>query len=243
MELDSTKKLFMTKHFNIYTIKARLFPALLCSIPFIVIWHYTGNPYFPSDLKRVIFSISVGEITLTIILTYVLSQVNRQISKILFEQKSQFPTTLMLLPSSNEISAEFRKKISEKLNTDFRIALPTLEDEQKDMTSTKNRIGEITALIIHKVGSGTLLLQHNIEYGFIRNLIGGSVLAFIASLVGTLIFCFILKNPMLTLIMCFLAVAYILPIVFSKLLLNKYSKDYASILFREYIGGTHERNT
>ncbi len=226
----------MNNIFNEYGRKARLFPALLCAIPFLALKHFLIDPYFGVSLTNKLFTVVIGDVSLIAVLMYLLSQINRLVSKTLFEDKSKFPTTEMLLPSSQDVSTEFRQKIGKKVNADFQLSLPNLADEQSSVENTKTRIKEIVHLIINKVGSGRLLLQHNIEYGFARNLIGGSVVAFIVALGCNIIFGFIFENKTAYLISTILSICYLIPVIFSKAILDHYSKEYARILFREYLG-------
>lgn len=218
--------------FNEYNRKARIFPALLCSLPFLLIKHFAVDGYFSVSLTTAL----IGDISLAVVLIYLLSQINRFISKTLFEDKSKFPTTKMLLPSTMLLSADYKKKIEEKIQRDFQLSLPDLKEELANPENTKNRVREIVSLIINQVREGNLVLQHNIEYGFVRNLIGGSVVAFLASVTASLIFNYVLKNETAFMLSVILSLAYLIPIVFSKIILNHFSKEYAHILFREYLG-------
>ena len=59
---------------------------------------------------------------------------------------------------------------------------------KEDIGETKRRIRDAVGLIRSRVKDGHLLLQHNLEYGFIRNLFGGSILAFVVSVVSILLY-------------------------------------------------------
>ena len=226
----------MNNLFNEYGRKARLFPALLCSLPFLLVKHFLIDYYFGTSLSNKLFAIIFEDISLIVVLMYLLTQINRFVSKKFFENKAKFPTTLMLLPSSKNLSDELRGEINKKVVEDFHISLPTIADEKSNIENATMRTREITSLIIHKVGDGALLLQHNIEYGFMRNLIGGSVISVVISLASIFIFQFVFKNSTAYVISVILSIVYLLPIVFSRMILKNYSEEYAHILFREYVG-------
>ena len=226
----------MNNIFDEYSRKARLFPALLCSLPFLVVKHYLIDSYFGSSLANEFSTLLIEDTSLVLVLTYLLAQANRFISKNLFENKSKFPTTLMLLPSSNALSPEFRIRLEQKVLNDFQLAIPNLTDEQSNPENTKTRLKEIVSLIINKVGNGRLLLQHNVEYGFVRNLIGGSVVSSFVSCVSTVLFAFVFPNKTAEIISIAFLIAYLIPIILSKPILNNFGKEYARILFREYLG-------
>ena len=226
----------MNNLFNEYGRKARLFPALLCVIPFLVLKHFLIDPHLDLSFTDTLFTKIAGDISLSTVLMYLLAQVNRLVSKLIFEDKTKFPTTQMLLSSSPEMSAELRSRIDQRIRNDFKLSLPTSTEEELSIDNAKTRIKEIVHLIINKVGNGTLLLQHNIEYGFARNLIGGSLFAFIVAFSCSIVFSSAFKNETAFIISAVLSVIYLIPIIFSRIILNHHSKEYARILFREYLG-------
>ncbi len=177
----------------------------------------------------------MGNVSLGLVLLYALTQANRFISKALFENKAKFPTTRMLLPSSTDMSVEFRKRLADKVATEFGLALPSKAKELENPGNANVRAREIISMIIAKVGSGKLLLQHNIEYGFVRNLIGGSVISLVASMSGIVLFHFVIRNDLGYILSICFSVFYLMPIVLSRIILTHYGKEYASILFREYM--------
>jgi hypothetical protein len=222
---------FMTNIFNEYNLKARVFPALLTAIPLFLIKHYIINQYFSFSLTQVIF----GDVSILVILVYLFSQINRVISKGLFEVKSDFPTDKALLPSSSALSPQYRKNLSEKIKSDFNLTLPELREENENEQEVKVRIREIVKSIISKVKDGRLLLQHNIEYGFYRNLLGGSVVASLVSFVNIFLFCFIFQNNIIVVTSVILFLVYMLVVIFHKKILKHYSEEYTQVLFREYL--------
>lgn len=221
----------MNNFFNEYNLKARVFPALITAIPLFLIKHYIVDQYFLFSLKQVIF----GDVSILVILVYLFSQINRVISKSLFEVKTDFPTDKALLPSSIILSQQYRKNLSEKIKKDFNLTLPELREENENKQEVKIRIREIVKSIINKVKDGHLLLQHNIEYGFFRNLLGGSVVALIVSFVNIFVFYFMFKNKDGAITSIVLFIVYLSIIIFRKKVLKHYSEEYTQVLFREYL--------
>jgi hypothetical protein len=219
------------KLFNEYNLKARIFPALLTALPLFLIKHYILNQYFSFSLTQVIF----GDISILVILVYLFSQINRFLSKELFEKKTDFPTDKALLPSSS-LSSESRNNLAKKVKEDFNLTLPNLKDENENEEDVKIRIREIVESIINKVRNGHLLLQHNIEYGFFRNLLGGSVVASVVSVVNIFLFLFFFKSKILVITSAVLLSIYLLVIIFRKKVLKQFSEEYTKVLFREYLG-------
>lgn len=181
------------------------------------------------------WGLAVEDATIALVLTYLLSQISRMVSKILFENKYKFQTVEFLLPSSVELSSDLKGKIYSKVSNDFQVTLPTMEEEASATDATRRKISEAISLIIDKVANGRLTLQHNIEYGFVRNLTGGSAIAVVASIFNCAFFGWVKPNENALVASLTLAGLYLLPIVFAKPVLKFYSKQYAQILFREYI--------
>lgn len=221
----------MTNIFNEYNLKARIFPALITALPLFLVKHYIINQYFYVSLTQLIF----GDISILVVLVYLFSQINRFISKGLFENKTDFPTDKVLLPSSS-LSNERRNNLAQKIKTDFNLTLPNQRDENENINDVKIRIREIVESIINKVKNGHLLLQHNIEYGFFRNLLGGSVVASIVSSANIFLFLFIFKNQILVVTSAILLFVYLLVIIFHRKILKHFSEEYTQVLFREYLG-------
>jgi hypothetical protein len=218
--------------FNEYNLKARIFPALITALPLFLIKHYIINQYFSFSLTQILF----GDVSILVILVYLFSQINRVISKSLFENKTDFPTDKALLPSSSALSKEYRNNLAQKIQTDFNLTLPDLREENENVEKVKIRIREIVKSIINKIRDGHLLLQHNIEYGFFRNLLGGSVVASIFSLVNILLFSFVFKNQTMVITSVILILVYLLVVIFHKKILKHFSEEYTQVLFREYLG-------
>ena len=144
------------------------------------------------------------------------------------------PTTDYLLKSNNQLETSIKEKIEEKIKNNFDINLLSITEEIADETRARKLIVTIVSQIRNKLRDNLLLLQHNIEYGFFRNLIGGSFLAFIVSLIIVAFAQFNedISTRNLGSILCCI---YFLPILISKLIINKYGKYYAKILYEQFL--------
>lgn len=185
----------------------------------------------------------VGNIGLSTILLYTFNQYFVRIpSKIfedfIFKKQLYFPTTTFLLYSNNEYTEEFKNEIRQSIKSDFSIQLLSKEDERGYETEARRRIKEVVRVIIGKVKDGYLVLQHNIEYGFVRNLWG-------ASLVGVLGSCLLMgvsvpTTPIFTLGKV-LAIIYSIYLVFGFQVIQYFGKAYARKLIEEYYKTRHEK--
>lgn len=181
-----------------------------------------------------------SDITLSIAIIYFLVQINRLISKelfqnIFFKEELNMPTTNFLLNSDTTLAKSIKSQIVQKIATDFNIHLLDSNAENENEEEARKTISSAVAQVRNVTRDNSMLLQHNIEYGFVRNLIGGSVLAAIISIINIFLFQYTFSNPFaFKLNVVFLGI-YILPIILSKFLINRYGKCYAKILFEQYL--------
>lgn len=221
-----------------YTLTARLYPALITTIPILL---FTLNckvegieELFNSVLKAKI----LGNITISVVAIYLLMQSNRFFGKFLFEKvifknESDMPTTRFLLYRDKEFSDEYKDRIRSKVLTDFNFILPNRVDEVNNIENSRKRIVEGVGLIRNKVKNGNLLLQFNIEYGFARNLIGGSIIALIVS-IWDLIYFITIDESIIMYISIILAFFFSACLLLSKPIINTLGTTYAKRLFQEY---------
>lgn len=225
---------------NEYYIKARLFPTILTSIPILSLY------YFGFSEKIMEFFIFIdgykwaSDITLSISIIYFLVQINRLISKelfqnIFFKEELNMPTTNFLLNSDKTLAKSMKSQIVQKIAADFNIHLLDSNSENENEEEARKTISSAVAQVRNVTRGNSMLLQHNIEYGFVRNLIGGSVLASIISIINVYLFEYAFPNQFAFKLNLVLLCIYILPIILSKFLINKYGKYYAKILFEQYL--------
>lgn len=224
-----------------YSLKARYAPALIT----IVVPVATINHFFVSEeLYKYLNSMAGIKITsnvaISAILLYFLSEVGRIVGKnifekILFKDESRMPTTNLLMYSDETYSHQHKKKFREKVLKDLGIELPTLEEESKNESEARKRIVEVVALIRKKLHLNSFLLQHNIEYGAMRNLVGGAVVGLILSIGGIVFFHYFYVKASAVYVLLTIGAIYAIIIVFGKVVIEFYGKNYAKILIREYL--------
>lgn len=225
---------------NSYYLKARLFPTVLTSVPAIIVYNkYVGTLYH--DKLENIY-IALPTITNTILsgaIIFLLVQINRFLSKeifqrIYFKDEINMPTTDFLLKSNNELESSIKQKIEDKIQSKFGITLLSAVEESTDEPRARKLIVTTVSQIRNVLRDNTMLLQHNIEYGFFRNLIGGSFLAFIISII--IVITSHCTNDLTTRNLGWILTAiYFLPILLSKVIINRYGKYYAKILFEQFL--------
>lgn len=227
--------------FDRYNLEARFLPTIIASLPFFVLYFLNHKL---NDFCKFIFSIKIiADISISVAFLILLAFIGRAISKDIFENwwfksdETKMPTTDFLLYSNSEYSNQFKNKIHQKVKNDFKIKIPSNEDELKNEYNSRKIISEAVSLIRNALKNGRLLLERNIEYGFIRNLIGCSVIAVMVSILNIIIFFQITFNHIVLILSISMTILYSFPLIFSKILIKKHGKRYARTLFQEYIGG------
>jgi hypothetical protein len=225
---------------NTYYFKARLFPTVLTSIPAIILYNRFVSSLYHEKLKNIFLVLpTITDIILSSAIVFLLVQVNRFLSKEIFQKlyfkdEINMPTTNLLLKSNYELETSIKKKIEDKIKNKFGINLLSETNESVDVLRARKLIVTAVSQIRNILRDNSLLLQHNIEYGFFRNLIGGSFLAFVISVI-ILIHSYCSFDLTIRNLGWILTVAYFLPILFSKLIIDRYGKYYAKILYEQFL--------
>jgi len=223
-----------------YILIARIFPAILTSVPFFILYYFFLSNRV-GDFIMGLFAIKwFSDVTISIVLMFLLTQLDRFISKEFYEKKIYLdglylPTTNYLMHLDSFYSPEFTKKIHQKIYHDFNIEIPSIGAEIFSENDSRKKIKEAVNLIRIKVGKGNLVQQHNLEYGFIRNLIGGSIVGVIISLFNIVIFYWFYFTLSAFIMSCILAAIYLSLAGFGKYLIRSFGINYAEILIQEYM--------
>ncbi len=223
---------------NYYT-RARLFPTVLASVPMIVFYAHVIHPITNEYLSPVWEYLPLlTDFSINAALVFLLTLMNRYVSKavfqtVLFQDELRMPTTDWLMPNSTTSDLATRSRVYELIKHDYKI------DVDKELASLANE-GEQRKYIVHVVGlirnrlrGNEMLLQHNIEYGFFRNLIGGCIFAVLFSL-GIIIYAACNANCGLLWTGIILILLYALPLLFAKRIIKYHGNNYATVLFEQY---------
>ncbi len=225
--------------FSKYEIQARVFPAIITLIPVLVLSHFYLYSLIPELFDSIIYTKIIGDISIALVLLYLVIQVSRFFSKKLlqdkvFKNELFFPTTSYLLYSDSNYSKELKDKIREKIKIDFSIELLNENSESHDENLARTKIKESVDLIRSKVKNGRLLLQHNIEYGFIRNIIVGTLISIPISILNIIVFNN-LGNRIILIVSILLLVLYFVILLIRNKILVYFANNYAKVLFNEYL--------
>jgi hypothetical protein len=223
-----------------YYLNARLFPTVLTSIPTLLVYYKYIVPLYHGKLENVIAVLpAITTIVLSSAIIFLLTQINRFISKeiyqrIYFNEEINMPTTNLLLKSNSEFEISIKQKIEDKIKTKFELRLLSETEELSDVIRARKLIVTAVSQIKNSLRENSLLLQHNIEYGFSRNLIGGSTIALVIC-IFMLVLSYNSKDISMIYLSWILSIMYFLPIAFSKIILDRLSKNYAKILFEQFL--------
>ena len=225
--------------FDKYNRTARIYPSIIILLPFLIFTIYCDIGSLKEVFDDLLKVKIIGNITISVVLIYFLTQVNRFLGKFLFEKNMfnnelEMPTTNFLLFSNSEFSKEYKKQMRKQINKDFQIDLPDEHEEISDLENVRKRIVEAVGLIRQKVKNGRLLLQHNIEYGFARNLIGGAIIGLIMSAFDIANF-FNHGNNLIGGISIALTIGFGLLLLIHKPIIKHLGNQYAKRLFQEYL--------
>ncbi|MBS1753570.1 MAG: hypothetical protein KF741_13195 [Ferruginibacter sp.] len=225
---------------NIYFYRARLFPALITSIPMLVFLNKVIAVQYHDALKNIYDVLPIiAHLGLSAAVIFLCVQINRLTAKevfqrLYFKEELFMPTTSHLLFNNTHYIGSIKNKIREKIHSKFDISLLNAQDEQEDEIKSRKLIATAVSQIRIALKGNAMLLQHNIEYGFWRNLIGGCLWAVIFSAV---IFFYGMHYHLQDLkvigIICFSI--YLVPILLSKIIINYYGRYYSKILYEQFL--------
>jgi hypothetical protein len=235
-----------TMKINSYYLKARLFPTVLTAVPALILYNKYIAPVYHDRLND-IFTVlpTITDVILSSAIVFLLVLVNRFLSKEIFQRiyftdEIKMPTTNMLLKSNTEFETTIKQKIESKIKIMFDIDLLSVEEELQDEERARRLIVTTVSQIRNCLRDNKMLLQHNIEYGFFRNLIGGSLLAVIVSIVMFL-YSYLSYDCSTVILSAVLIVIYLIPIILSKWLINRHGSYYAKIVYEQFLSLTVDR--
>jgi hypothetical protein len=226
-----------------YDRQARVYPTILVLIPFFVLQYYYLNKEF-ADWSNFVTSLrTVAVFSIPVVLFYFINDRVQFLSKILFESRlfkggSYFPTTDFLLYSNDKYSTHHKKLIRDKIKTDFNIKMPSKLDEENDEQDARRRIAEAVNFVRKKSGRGRFVLDKNINYGFSRNLVGGSLIGMVLAAINVVVFYYLdfQQAPLVISSICLFI--YFIIVLTSRATITFFGNEYASKLYDEYVSST-----
>jgi lysylphosphatidylglycerol synthetase-like protein (DUF2156 family) len=223
-----------------YYIRAKLFPTVLTAAPVILFFNNFIAPLYNENLANVFTTLpTITNATFSAALVFLLILLNRfcakeVFQKIYFQDELKMPTTNHLLWEDSFFEDSIKRKIRTKIRDKYDITLLSREEEAAEETRGRKLIKTAVSQIRISLKDNPMLLDHNIHYGFFRNLMGGSLLALIFSIL-ILIFAFIYSYQNLKLIGVLLIIVYLTPLLLSRFFIKKHGDYYSKILYEQFI--------
>jgi hypothetical protein len=223
-----------------YYIKARLFPTILTVIPLLILVNTVVASFYYETLKEILNILPIiTNLGLSAALLFLMVQVNRLFAKevfqyIYFQDELTMPTTNHILWNDNFFDITVKRKIREKIQSMIGLTLMSETEEEEDELKSRKQIVTAVSQIRNRLRDNKLLLQHNIEYGFFRNLLGGCLIAIVFSII-LIIIGVINHKPSSSLLGIILSVVYVFPIVFSKPIVMRFGNYYSKVLYEQFL--------
>ena len=223
-----------------YYIRGRLFPTILTIIPLLFFVNVIVVGLYYDNLKEILNVLPIiTNLGLSAALIFLMVQINRLAAKEVFQRfyfqdETYMPTTDHLLWSDNYFDIKIKEMIRLKIQTKFGITLMSEIEEAGNELKSRNQIATAVSQIRNSLRDNKILMQHNIEYGFFRNLLGGCVFALIFSII-ILGFGLIKQDYSSVLIGSILIIFYLIPILFSRLLIKRFGYYYSKILYEQFL--------
>lgn len=225
---------------NIYFYRARLFPALLTSIPLLIFINKIIALKYATALKSIYDVLPlITHLGLSAAIIFLLVQINRFVAKEVFQRwyfrdELYMPTTNYLLINNTYYPLTIKSKIRDKIAAKFQLDLLDAAEEQQNYEKARKLIATAVSQIRNTLRGNTMLLQHNIEYGFWRNLIGGSLIAlFFSAIIIWYGYINDFSDQITVGLICF--IVFLIPVILSKMIIRYYGKYYAKILYEQFL--------
>ena len=228
----------MGKELN-YKLQARVFPALLVSIPALILYYFTLGTKLNDLIGFIGKAELVANVSISAAIVFLVIQLNRFLSKELFQKEffsgeEDMPTTRYLLHQDDYLPAAIKTSIHSKIFQDFNIRIKSLDEEKENEKEARKTIVMAVSQIREKLRGNQMVLRHNIEYGFVRNLLGGCILAIVISIINMIIFRFFIFSELAYFISLITLILFSIPIFARKRIIQHYGHSYGKILLEQY---------
>lgn len=221
--------------FNRYNIEARYIPSLVCSVPFFFFGYYylqdIDNEFWSSTAGLAIGGVSLGTAMLVVMVNFC-RNFGKFLEEKIFNDGLSFPTTTFLLDSDTNLSPKYKKIVIQKIKEKFGVSLAR---ETEGTTANRRAINEAVRHINSMFfGKNDLLLQRTIQFGFVKNILAGSVIAAIVSMAGIIVSIQV-NNVAAMHVATVLFVGYMIVALIAFASIRFIAKHYAQALYGEFM--------
>lgn len=232
-----------------YELHARKYPAIVAMLIPAALTSYLLLNNFPNiiGIGNIIIESLAYFVPIAIIygaIGFFARSLFRDASKMIFqfpmfkEDETDMPTTRLLLwNDSKSLSKNEIEIIAKKVEDDFGIRLLSQEETITNPLDAKKTIVSAVGKIREVTRDNPNLLNYNIDFGFCRNYLGGSVYSLLAILILAIIGT--LTNTADWRILLLAAGLQIVLSIIMYLTLNYKGYTYARALYNAYLSGAH----
>jgi len=225
---------------NAYTIISRLFPAVLTSVPILLLlYKMTLEGSYNNFLEYLKNFQLYGYVSGSFIYLYFYSQIIRYCSKIFeniyFHNRNGYPTTYLLLYENDRLSKKNKDKFREKAKKDFNFDLMTEEQEKNNLKESIRELNDITQQILAKNRKNEFVQKHNTWYGFSRNLLGGLPFCIAFSIINAILARIYFNDEEFFVLSIVIFVLSLILLSFNKFILVQNAEKFAEKLIAEYL--------
>lgn len=230
----------LQKHISTYELFARYLPAILTSVPFLLLGFALSRRSDTGDIMAYLLSLKFfGYLSMSFICLYFYAQIIRTTAKFFenryFQKKRGFPSTYFMLYSDTTCSDAYKDEFRRRVKKTFGFQLSTKDEEQTNTGEATRRLNDITKRIILHVGDGVLVGKHNQWYGFARNLVGGSVYGAVGAALTFALGKWVLNQNTLAYTSICLCIPYALLFLFRRSVIVQHAEAYARQLHAEFM--------
>ena len=225
---------------NRYFLQAILLPALLTAIPALILFNTLLGPEMKLLFQELPLLLKGTGISFSVALVFLWVQFNKLsgrviFQKLIFKDELYMPTTNFLLYKSNYFTPEIKRLIRQRIEELFSLRLYNQKKERKHEINARKQICIAVSQIRELLRNNQMLLRHNIDYGFFKNLLSGCLPAFLLSLGGFIAADFL--PVLLPFRSTFAAMTslYLLPLLFCRSILQHFGHYYSKILYEQFL--------
>lgn len=165
------------KFFDAYSIRARLFPAIIMAAPalaamtLLISWKTFG-------LSNMI--VSLGLLVMLFAIADFSRARGRKIESNIYEEQGGIPSVIMFRRNDQTIDGSSKERYREFLAGKLKVAMPSPEEEHENQDAADVFYGQCGVWLRQSTRNKKvfpILFEENITYGFRRNLLGAKIFA------------------------------------------------------------------
>lgn len=222
--------------FDSYDNFARILPAFISVLPIIILYFLFLESEYGELIARLGAVKWIGALTFGSAFAYLSANVSRLIGKAieskLYADGLYLPTTNLLTDKNQQLSPSYKLRLRARIKAEFAV---DLSGSATSDIGDRRRINEAVGFIRSKFRTNPMVLQRNMQFGFVKNLIGGSLSVGLPASMVVLAFALSTGSQAELWLSVFLLVVYALPVLSMRYLMDFSGDQYARTLYEEYL--------